>query len=630
MSRFFSLLIISGFQTFIAKYLPVVALVAMGVSGCGHSPEVPVKVKLLAVNDFHGYLLPSRLLQLDVPDPDGGSDAPVYVGGAAYLASLVKGIRSQTPNTLFVGVGDFIGGSPAISTWTSGEATIEAMNLIGLEVTSVGNHEFDRGKQELKRLQSGGCAKGAALSDPLLSSCARTGSFEGAKFPYLAANVIDNDTGELLFPATHVRRMGKVKIGFIGLTLRDTPQTTRGAQGLTFLDEVSTVEKHANQLKKEGVDAVIVLLHEGGSTIASSFKDQSCPGLTGPIKSIVSNLPASVDVVLSAHTHYDYICQINGILLSQAGSYGRMVTEIDLSIVPGQGVVAKSGRTLPVINDLTTKAPKGYTILSPNPEVAELVNFYDQLTLPQRSRSLGFIGSDILRADIDGSGQLVRSGTRINVADHPIGRVFADALLAMPGPEGIEGDVAFINPGGLRNYLAMQEGGKVDYDTVFGIAPFGDSLYRVEMTGESLIRLLEQQWEAPNCNGKLFMDICGRVLQPSHTLNYTWVVSPEEQGQPAGKGNMVDVSSVRIKGQPIDLNAIYKIVTVEYLAIYGGDKFSAFTERRLSIKNMATNDMEALQAYLARYTEQSRLMPPPPRIRCIRKSTGQNCGIPVL
>lgn len=620
----------TSLQTSISRHLSLLMLVAMGVAGCGHSRDTPINVKLLAVNDFHGYLLPSPLLQLDVPDSDGGPDVPVYVGGAAYLASLVNGIRSQNPNTLFVGVGDFVGGSPAISTWTAGEATIEAMNLMGLEVTSVGNHEFDRGKQELKRLQSGGCAQVAALSDSQVRSCARTGTFEGARFPYLAANVIDNDTGELLFPATHVRQMGQVKLGFIGVTLRDTPQTTRGAQGLTFLDEVSTVELHAARLKKEGVDAVVVLLHEGGSTTASSFKDQSCPGLKGQVKSIVSALPATVDVVLSGHTHYDYVCQINGILLSQAGSYGRMVTEIDLSIVPGQGVVAKSGRTLPVINDLTTKAPTAYAIQSPNPKVAELVNFYDQLTLPQRSRSLGFVGADILRADIDGSGQLVRSGTRINVADHPIGRVFADALLSMPAPDGVEADIAFINPGGLRNYLAMQAGGKVDYDTVFGIAPFGDTLYRLELTGESLIRLLEQQWEAPNCSGKLFTDICGRVLQPSHTLNYTWIVSPEDQGRASGTGKMVDVSSVRIKGQPIDLNAVYKIVTVEFLAIYGGDKFSAFTEKRLSIKNMAANDMDALQAYFSRFTEQSPLMPPPPRIRCIRKATGQDCGIPVL
>lgn len=605
-------------------------LVSIGLVGCAHWPGTPVKVKLLAINDFHGYLQPSRLLQLRVPDAEGGPDALVYAGGAAYLASLVNGIRAQTPNTLFVGVGDFVGGSPAISTWTAGEATIEVMNLMGLDVTSVGNHEFDRGKQELKRLQIGGCAEGTALNEPPIRSCSRTGSFEGARFPYLAANVIDNDSGELLFPATYVRKLGKVTLGFIGLTLRETPQSTRRAQGLRFLDEVSTIELHAARLKKEGVDAVIVLLHEGGSTTASSFKDQTCPGLTGPVKSIVSSLPATVDVVLSGHTHYDYICQINGILLSQAGSYGRMVTEIDLSILPGQGVVAKSGRTLPVINDLTSKAPKGYTIHSPDPEVAKLVDFYDRLTLPQRSKSLGFIGTDILRADIDGSGQLVHSGTRINVADHPIGRVFADALLAMPAPDGVEADVAFINPGGLRNYLAMRPDGKVDYDTVFGIAPFGDALFRIEMTGESLIRLLEQQWEAPNCTGKTFKGICGRVLQPSHSLRYTWVFSPEDQGQPAGTGKMVDVSSVRIKGQPIDLNAIYKIVTVEYLAVYGGDMFSALTEKRLSIQNMAANDMDALQAYFSRYTEASRLMPPAPRIRCIRKATRKDCGIPVL
>jgi 5'-nucleotidase len=494
----------------------------------------------------------------------------------------------------------------------------------------VGNHEFDRGKAELKRLQTGGCAQGQALSDPMVQSCARTGAFEGARFPYLAANVIDDDTGELLFAATHVRRFGQVAVGFIGLTLRDTPQTTRGAKGLTFLDEVQTIEKHARQLKQDGVDAVVVLLHEGGSTTASSFTDQSCPGLSGRVKSIVESLPSFVDVVLSAHTHYDYICQINGILLSQAGSYGRMVTEIDLTIEPGRGVISKLGRTLPVINDRTKHVPPGYTILSPDPEVARLVDFYDQLTLPQRSRGLGFIDKEIVRADIDGAGQLVRSGTRIDVADHPIGRVFADALQAVPGPNGEQADVAFINPGGLRNYLSMPADGKVDYDALFGVAPFGDALYWMEMTGESLLRLLEQQWEAPNCGGKKFKGICGRILQPSHTLTYTWTFSPEDQGKPAGAGKMIDVNSLRIHGQPIVMDAVYKVVTIEFLAIYGGDNFSEFTDRSMRMKNLAINDIQALQAYLSRFTSDSRLMPPAPRIGCVRKVTNQDCGIPVL
>jgi 5'-nucleotidase len=622
-----------GYKARIGRYAAIVVLAMLSVwllPGCGSSHEAPVGVKILAVNDFHGYLLPEKQLFMSLPDPDGGADVRVNVGGAAYLASFVQNTRAQSPNTLFVGVGDFVGGSPALSTWTTGEATIEAMNLIGLEVSAVGNHEFDRGKTELKRLQNGGCATGVTTSSAQEFSCARTGIFEGARFPYLAANVIDHDTGKSLFPATFVRRVGSVSIGFIGLTLRDTPQSTRGAQGLTFLDEVSTIREHAARLKQEGVEAVVVLLHEGGSTSTSSLRDQTCADLAGPIKSIVSSLPPTVDVVLSAHTHFDYLCEINGILLSQAGSYGRMATEIDLSIRPGRGVTAKSGKTVPIINDLTATAPKGYSILSPDPQVSRLVEFYDQLTRPLRTRALGFIDSNILRTDIDGTGQVVRSGTRIDVADHPIGRVFADALLAMPAPDGQTADVAFINPGGLRNYLPMMEGGKVDYETLFGVAPFGDALYRVEMTGESLIRLLEQQWEAPNCTGKRYKGICGRVLQPSHSLTYTWTFSPEGQGKASGTGKMIDLDSLRIHGKPLVLDAIYKVVTVEFLAVYGGDYFTAFTNQRLSLQNVAATDMDALQAYLSRFTANSPLPPPTPRIRCVEKVSGKACEIPVL
>lgn len=626
---------LAGGQPRLGRWLGrlALALLAAGsLAGCSHRPEgpaTPVSVKLLAINDFHGYLLPDPQLVLDLPDPDGGADVRVQVGSAAALASLVRQKRAQSPHTLFVGVGDFVGGSPAVSTWTAGEATIEAMNLIGLEVSAVGNHEFDRGKAELRRLQSGGCASGPAARDPQLRSCARTGQFEGARFPYLAANVIDEDTGERLFAATHVRRVGPVTVGFIGLTLRETPQSTRGAQGLRFLDEVETIREHAARLRQQGVEAVVVLLHEGGATRSSSLREKTCEGLTGPVRTIVSALPATVDVVLSAHTHHDYVCEINGILLSQAGAYGRLVTEIDLQITPGRGVTARSARNLPVINDRTARVPRGYTILPPDPAVANLVDFYDRLTRPQRTRALGFIAGDLLRLDVDGTGQRVASGTRIDVADHPIGRVFADALLALPAPDGQRADVAFINPGGLRNYLPLHNGGQVDYETLFSVAPFGDALYRVEMTGAALLRLLEQQWEAPNCSGRRYQGICGRVLQTGHSLTYTWRFSPEAQGRPSGSGRMVDRDSVRIHGQPLDLDAVYKVVTVEYLAVYGGDHFSAFTEQRLRLHNLAANDMDALQAYLARFTREVPLPSPPPRIRCVRQDNGHDCGIPV-
>lgn len=616
----------------LARLLPG-ALLSIALGACSGDARQPVEVSLLAVNDFHGYLLPAEQLTMAVPDPDGGPAVEVRVGGAAYLASLVKEFRASNTNSLFIGVGDFVGGAPAISAFTSHESTIEAMNLMGLAVTPVGNHEFDRGKQELKRLQRGGCAA-FNPAEPNVRSCARTGSFSGANFPYLAANVVDDDTGQLLFPATHVVRFGNATVGFIGLTLKGTPSTTRGAGGLTFLDEVDVIKTHAERLKRERVDAVVVLLHQGGSTTASSLTNKTCPGLAGNFRDIVEALPSLVDVVLSAHTHADYVCEINGILVSQAGSFGRLATRIDLTIQPGRGVTKKLADNIPVINDKTVSAPRGYTVYQADPEVAALVEAYDTLTRSQREAVVGYVAAPgILRTDIDGDGNLVVSGTRINVADHPVGRVVADAFLAVRGPNNEAPDIALINAGGLRGALpyTASNGGAINYDALFTLAPFGNALYMVEMTGASLIRLLEQQWEAPNCEGRRYKDFCGRLLQVSSSLTYTWRFAPEDQGKPVGSGAMVDPASVRINGQAIDPSRRYKVTTIDYVAD-GGNYFSVLADpqHRLSLLDLATTDMEALQAYFSRYPSGSPLSAPASRITCRLKATNSLCDIPVL
>lgn len=611
----------------------LVSLVAFALASCGGGDSrQPVDVSLLAINDFHGYLLPAEQLTMNVPDPDGGPPVEVRVGGAAYLASMVKELRASNPHSLFVGVGDFVGGAPPISAFTAHESTIEVMNQIGLAVTPVGNHEFDRGKRELKRLQQGGCL--AKELDPQKESCRRTGSFPGASFPFLAANVVDNDTGQLLFPATHIARFGEATVGFIGLTLEGTPSTTRGAGGLTFKDEVEVISDYASRLKSDGVDAVIVLLHQGSTTTASSLTDRTCPGLAGEFRTIVEALPPQVDVVLSAHTHADYLCEINGILVSQAGSFGRMATRVDLTIKPGQGVLRKTANNIPVINDQNTKVPRGYKIYQADPEIAKLVAEYDGITRATREAVVGYVAAPdgIRRTDIDSSGNLVVSGSRINVADHPIGRLMTDAFLAVRGPNNEVADVAVMNPGGLRSTLAYSasNGGAVTYDALYTLAPFGNALQMVELSGESLIRLLEQQWEAPNCEGRGYRNICGRVLQVSSTLKYTWRYSPEDQGKPVGTGAMVDRSTVMINDKPIALNGRYKVITVDFVAD-GGNNYTVMADpkHRLSFLDMATTDMEALLAYFAR-SGSKPLSAPPARITCKLKSNGGDCGIPVL
>jgi 5'-nucleotidase len=571
--------------------------------------QEPVKVKIIAINDFHGYLLPPPDFDLNIEPIGGGKRVEVEVGGAAALASVVKKLRAQTPFSIFVSGGDLVGGSPAISSWTLEEATINIMNQMGLELSTIGNHEFDRGKAELKRLQHGGCAPPSTLRTSAERTCAENGQFLGAKFPYLAANAIDQETGKPLFAPTFIKEFGSIKIGFVGVSLLNTPGTTRGAAGVTFLPEAEVINRYAKELRAQGANAVIALVHQGGTTTARRLNDKTCPGLSGDIVPVVQKLSSEVDIVISAHTHKEYICTINGILITQAGYYGNLVTEIDLSVVDGKGVVAKTARNIPVINELTkAELPAGYEIAKSDPQIAEAVAFYDRLTEPERKKVFGHIASDIDRIETD-------AGTRIDVADHPLGRVLADAFLDVKIPGRVV-DIGMINSGGLRSTVLFGKDGSLTYDDVFAVAPFNNELVFVQLTGAQLLRLLEQQWEAPNCKAKQYHGMCGRLLQVSHTLKYKWRYDPKEQGLPEGKGRMIIPGSVTIKGRKLDPKKSYGIVAPVFLAVEGGDNFSVFRKGQ-HVADTLTSDIQAISAKLAKTSKQKPLEVPPPRIVCV-------------
>ncbi|NJK88045.1 MAG: hypothetical protein HC923_00725 [Myxococcales bacterium] len=272
----------------------------------------PVAVRILSFNDFHGHLLPNE---------DGS-------GGVAKLASLID--RQRTTNTLVVSPGDLVGASPLVSAHFKDQPTIEAMNLLGLDVFGLGNHEFDEGLDELRRLQHG---------DP-------TSGFEGSRFPFLGANVHRGD-GVPIFDPYVVKEVGGVEVAFIGLTLEDTKEIVAPDLGdLQFADEVETISRYVYQLRERGIQAFVILLHEGGWQ-KGGIND--CSDLEGPVVDIVKQLPAEVDVVLSGHTHRTYNCEIDGKLLTAAGSNGKLLTQVDLEISPvTRDVIRKSAENLVV------------------------------------------------------------------------------------------------------------------------------------------------------------------------------------------------------------------------------------------------------------------------------------------
>jgi len=542
-------------------YVPTATL-AQSASDKGAAPAGSVSIQLLAYNDFHGNLKPPSGSSGRITTPTGNVDA----GGVEYLATRIKQLRATNPNTLVVAAGDLIGASPLISGLFHDEPTIEAMNQIGLDLSSVGNHEFDEGSAELLRMQNGGChpTDGCQDGDP----------FNGATFQYLAANVVRTDNGKTLFPAYKIRSFGSAKVAFIGLVLEGTPTivTPAGVAGLQFKDEADTVNALVPEIKAKGVKAIVVLIHEGG--IQSGFYND-CTNFSGDIVDIVHRMDPEVDVVISGHTHQPYNCTIDNKIVTSASSFGRIVTKIDLQVDRTTGnVLTKHAENVIVTRDVPKDAGE-----------TAIINKYDSLSAPLSNKVIGSITADL---------------TRIPSAagEQPLGDVIADAQLASTAPAGFgNAVVAFMNPGGIRadfSYSQISGGempGQVTYGEAFTVQPFANTLMTISLTGAQIKAVLEQQFDNPAIGQQ-------RFLQVSNGFTYTWSAS-------APSGNHVDAFSIKINGVPVDPAATYRVTVNNFLA-GGGDNFTVFKQGTNPLGGAV--DVDSLVDY---FGANSPIAPPP-------------------
>lgn len=523
----------------------VLSLFAAAMPAAAEPPGT-VDVQLLAVNDFHGNLTPPT-----------GSLGAGSLGGVAYLATHVNQIRATNPNTIFVSAGDLIGASPLISGLFHDEPTIEAFNLLGLDFSAVGNHEFDEGVAELKRMQEGGChpTDGCQDGDP----------FYGAQFQYLAANVIRAANGKTLFPAYKIRSLAGAKVAFIGVSLEATPTvvTSSGVAGVSFLDEAETVNALVPEIKAKGIEAIVVVVHEGGAIIGAGA---TCADLSGPIVGLVNALDDEVDVVISGHTHAAYSCTVDNKLLTSASSSGRMITDVDLTIDRASGeVVSKQATNL----NVTRNVP-------PDAAVSALLAKYEALVVPLANRVIGSITADITRS-LNAAGESV------------LGDVIADAQLAATSPAGYgEAVVAFMNPGGIRGDLLYgqisggESPGQATYGEAVAVQPFGNYLVTLSLTGAQIDTLLEQQFNYP-------LHTQYHILQVSHGFAYAWSAT-------APTGSKVDPASIMLNGVAVDPAAVYRVTVNNFLAD-GGDNFAVLTGGTDRLDGVV--DVDALVAYFA-------------------------------
>jgi 2',3'-cyclic-nucleotide 2'-phosphodiesterase (5'-nucleotidase family) len=550
----------------------VALTLALGSVGLGATAEAhrrppkptDVQLQVLSFNDFHGHLQPPSGTDATLGAALDPGNTPV--GGAEYLATTLERLRAKAKYSQTVTAGDLIGGTPFLSGLFHDEPAVESLNEMGLDVSSVGNHEFDEGVTELLRMQRGGCHP----EDGCYAPWGKRG-YPGADFPWLAANVVRERTGRTVLPGTWVTKVKGVKVGYIGMTLEDTPTLVAqaGIQGIEFRDEVETANRAARDLRRQGVETIIVLLHEGGLQTGTY---RQCTGISGPIVDIAKNLSPSIDLVVTGHTHQPYICNIpdpagQPRMVTSASSYGRVVTETTLTLDKRTGDVRRTKTT--ATNHLVTRDRKA------DPEQTKIIARWNAASAPIANQVVGSITADLTRSP--------NRDTESTMAN-----VIADAQLAATSAAADGGaQIALMNPGGVRGDLTYaqisggEKPGQVTYGEAFEVQPFGNLLVTMDLTGAQLHDLLEQQ--AIETRGRPVL-----ILGISRGFAFTY--------NPAGAfGDRVDPASITLNGTVIDPAASYRIVTNNFLAD-GGDEFTVFRDGTNRIGG--GDDLEALTDYL--------------------------------
>ncbi|MDX2824162.1 bifunctional metallophosphatase/5'-nucleotidase [Streptomyces ipomoeae] len=555
-----------------------------------HKPSRYQDVQLLSFNDLHGNLEPpagssGRVTELH----EDGTTTTIDAGGVEYLATHLRKARQNSKYSITAAAGDMVGASPLISGLFHDEPTIEALNGLDLDVTSVGNHEFDEGAKELARLQKGGCHP--------TDGCYVDGEeFEGADFPYLAANVIEEKTGKPLLKPYWVWKKNGIKIGFIGVTLEDTPGvvSAEGVKGLKFKDEVETINKYAKELERQGVRSVVALIHEGGLPASTAYNyDCDSPGagdgISGPIVDIAKNITPKVDALVTGHTHAAYACTINDPsgrprTVTSAASFGRLYTDTTLTYDRLTGDISRTA--VKSANHVVTRNVEKAA------DMTALISKWNTLAAPIGNRPIGYISADVPNA-----------GT-----ESPMGDLIADAQLAAGKALDPETDLALMNPGGVRAPLTYAakgtEGdGVVTYAEGFTVQPFSNTVNLQDFTGAQLISVLQEQVSGTNAASP-------KILLPSTGLTYTLDLTK------SGADRVV-VDSVKLNGTAIDPTATYRVATNSFLA-GGGDGFTTLGKGTNDL--VGGDDLAALEQYLLTNSSATNPLAPPAanRITVIR------------
>ena len=533
-----------------------------------------VRLQILAFNDYHGHL------EASTP----GTVDDQAAGGSEYLSTALKQLRAGKKYSLTVAAGDLIGGSPALSGLFHDEPSVESLNAMQLDVSGVGNHEFDEGVTELLRMQKGGC-------HPVDGCYFPAQPYAGADFPWLAANVVKEGTRKTVLPPYWIKDVGGVKVGFIGMTLQGTDAivAASGIEGYKFLDEVRTANRLVPKLKKQGVESIIVLLHEGATQDPAPGQINACNNITGPVVDINSGLDPEIDAVITGHTHQPYNCMLPGPdgrkrMVTSAYSYGRVISELNLVLDKRTGEVRRA------LSKATNHAVI-QSALTPDPALTAVINKWMPLFEASGNTPVGTITANIVRGGTPpGADRGVESSA---------GNLVADAQAWATSFNGAQ--VAFMNPGGVRSDLTYAQSGTegdgvVTYGEAFTFQPFGNNLVTIPMTGAQIVSVLREQCQ-PTGSSRPFLAL-GVSDGFTYTLGKTIV---------GGNCTAVSITDVKLNGKALDPAGTYWVTVNNFLAD-GGDNFATFKQVAESERLPGGVDLQALTDYLSTFAP---VAPPP-------------------
>lgn len=452
------------------------------------------------MNDLHGHL--------DTYDQFKGKK----VGGADYLAAYLNKYRQEHEHTLLIHAGDMIGGSPPISSLLQDEPTMECLDLLQFDVGTIGNHELDDGIEEMKRLLSGG-------PHPI------TGNFPGSETPYISANIIDKKTNRHVFPPYLIKEIDGVKIGFIGVVTTKTKLyiLPEHRDSIEITDEVTAINKAADDLKKQGVKSIVVLGHiSSKSNLDGTQPDED-------LATMAPNIDDEVDILFGAHNHQYTNTVVDNKLIVQAYSYGKAFSQVNISIDKNsKDVIHKKAKI--ILTD--------HEHIKPDPNAIELIHKYKEKTATYVDQVVGTLPDTI-------------SKKKNKDGFSPLGNMIADSYKAI-----MNTDFAFAHQGGVRESLNK---GTVKMEDLLTVLPFGHKLVTTSLTGDQIKKVLEQQW---------------RVNEKENLLQVSGFSYTYDRQDPIGNR----IKSLKTtNGKTIEPAKTYTVAITDYLS-FGGDGFTSFEE----------------------------------------------------